>query len=256
MMKEKEEKTRNRRQCWRFLPAMLGVLLWVTSGISEGTNQVNITLDEVEMTLRTEERLQMDEAVDRWHQSPLYQRMSILEVLSGKLSQKDRRPLNQSAQGEERYDLNSLAGRAAWMMDRLMHVQLPPIPQNASPEDLNKTQKTAKQKVAEYRREALARQMMSIQKLSVEQLKKTYAGRIVPGINEKATESMSNMSSLLRDWFPLGRDLQVLEAIVGTKAEPVQGGFSFRFDTGFGGLEYFFTVDDGKIETVVLKGLN
>lgn len=231
--------------------AAFALLLSSAQVRSEESNPVSsISWGSVDCALVTDDARMLVLVVSQWPHAHLYQRLSVLDVLAEKLSVRDRCRISGNVAGAERYDMTVVAGRAAWMMERMMQVELPAIATNATPEDLTKLQAVGKQMVAEYRAQAMERHRKLIQEPPAEHLKAKYAGRITFGIKTNVFASCKMFSCLLGEWFPLEKNMKELEYIVGANAASAAGGKVYYFDNGLVGAEFFFKMEAGKIKGV------
>lgn len=231
---------------------VLALFLSSVQARAEETNRANITWSQVVGSLHTSDAKKLVVVVSNWPRAPLYQRLSILDALVEKLSQRDTYPISENVKGAERYDMTIVAGRAAWLMELIMQVQLPAIPRGISEADLAKVQSAGRQLAAEYRLKELDRARLLRQEPSVEKLQAAYVGRITQGIRTNAINAWFQMSALLNEWFPLEKDMKDFERIIGTKAAPRDGGMVYDFDNGYVGGQFFFKVDGGKIKGVFI----
>jgi hypothetical protein len=142
-------------------------------------------------------------------------------------------------------DLRVVAGRAQWFIDEIM---LLPRQAENSVRNTNERIKIWKASVASRR---------TVTPKQVEMLRTKYAGKIHIGIaGGKAYESIENFDKFLEEWFPYGKSLQEMEAILDVKLPVERGDAVLRIDSGFNGLEYRFLQEGGTIHSVKISGID
>ena len=140
-------------------------------------------------------------------------------------------------------DLRVVAGRAEWFIDQI--VLLPRVAANSG-RNTNERIEMWKASVASLR---------TTTPQQVEMLKTEYGGKIRNGIFREASESIQNFEKFLEEWFPYGKSLKEMEAILGFRLPDDGDEAVLLMDTGLGGTEYRFVQSNGTIRVVKQRGL-
>jgi hypothetical protein len=155
-------------------------------------------------------------------------------------------------------DLSRAAGRAKWAVERLLGVPLPHVLPSSSREELGKLRAQASLLVDAYRNGmiALAADHPPSPE-AVADLKRRYAGKILPSNPQLAWQSMEAMDALLSEWPPIGRKLEDLVSIIGPKPETAEhygpGAVSYQFMGAEFGVVYVFVMQHGIIRSVSVR---
>jgi len=136
-------------------------------------------------------------------------------------------------------DLRVVAGRAEWLIDQVL---LQPREADNSVRRINERVDLWKASIASGR---------TLTPTQVGMLRTKYAGKIRTGIVQgKASEYIRNLENFLDEWFPYGKSLQEMEQILDVSLPVKNDEAVLTIDSGFGGQEYRFLLDQGKIRVV------
>lgn len=156
-------------------------------------------------------------------------------------------------------DLSFFAGRAKWMLERLLAMKLPGVvDRSSSPEYLRSLREAARLAVEGYRQGIMAlAEDYEIPPGEFARLKRKYKGRIPGG--PWAEDSVIRpgeigMDKFLLEWPPVGRQYEDLVSLIGVKGEPEENGVSYTFDWGSTTHKYRFILRDGLIRSVWITG--
>ena len=195
------------------------------------------------------------EVSDQCKGAPVYSRLALAEALVPLLARQEIRETPGYEWQPRTHDLGQIAGRAAFLLEVIVDTELPHVEPTSSEADLAAIQRVALAAVAGYRAGIMAVATERNVGESTESLKKAYKGKITPGITQGAPGSATAMAELLDRWFPIGKKIDDLAELVGSPGEKRNDGIAYRFDTGYGGSEFLFVVEDGVIVSVRISGL-
>jgi hypothetical protein len=173
------------------------------------------------------------------------QKISLVDALSEMLTDNSKVQLDGYVFQNGEPDLRVVSGRVQWLIDEIILV---PRRAENSVSTTNERIKLWKASVAS-RRDVTPKQ--------VETLKAKYAGKVRIGIvGGKAWESIDNFESFLEAWFPYGKSVQEMEAILDLKLPVERGEVLVHIETGLNGLEYRFLQESGTIHKITIVGIN
>src|SRR5688572_23782517 len=165
-------------------------------------------------------------------------KIMLVDALTDLLTDNRKLPLNGYVFRADEPDLRIAAGRAEWFIDQV--VLLPRDRDNSV---------SKSQRIEMWKADIASRRSAPPQQVEV--LRKKYAGTVHVGIvGEKETESIQNLENFLDEWFPYGKSLQEMERILNVSLPVENGEAVLRIDSGFGGREYRFLLDQGRIRVV------
>jgi hypothetical protein len=191
----------------------------------------------------------------KWKGAPLYQRVALLDFLVGSLSDVGHVETINYEWKQGSNDKNHVAGRAAWALEEILGAKLMDVIPTSSDDDLSRIHGDAERLVSVYREGILTLASEYEVGGPPDELKASYAGKI--GLSAVgAIESAVAMGQLLEEWFPVGKKLDTLEAILGFQGTRSGKQVEFRFDSGFLGIAYHFIVVDGVIISVAIHGFS
>ena len=220
---------------------------------TNGTHRV-ITVDEVAALLRAGDIATCESLVKEWKEALPYQRAGLAEELVAHLQDKGSCPARGYQWKKGDNDRSLIAGRAKWAMEELLEVHLPDVDQSTETKDLATLQKNAQSLLDKRKADLVANQKEHDPRR--EELAEKYKGKINPGISAGAPGSVTAIQGLLAEWPPIGRRIQDLAAIIGSQGEKIDGQVSYKFDTGYGGFDYHFSVEQGTITSVKIYGID
>ena len=180
-----------------------------------------------------------------------HERLALLEGLLPSLSLLERAETVNYEWVKGTHDLRIVAGRAARRLDALLGLKLPPVTAETTQEQAVELYHQVEPVVRAYRAgiEDMSRTYAS--RRSVAELKKAYAGRIKPGIdNENWVRHLAAMEELLDEWCPIGKRFSDLAEIIGDAGEENGRDRGYRFENGFFGTYIRFRVEEGVIRSV------
>lgn len=241
---------------WRKLCiGLIGLSIANTAlGQQKQVETVQITVRDLEKFLRDEAQLsELRKTVSSMKQAPLYLRLSLAELLVDSLRDEAKATAITYEWKKGTHDRGRVAGRAAWALEQIIGKELKVVRPTTSAPQLGLVRDEAVRLVRSYRSRAL--RIRSGSEPSPDALKISYANKINPGISgELARKSSKAMNRLLSEWCPIGKRLSDLESIVGKPARVSVDKVYYRFDSGYGGVDYRFKVKKGVIESVLLFG--
>jgi hypothetical protein len=224
----------------------------------DGVIKPVFSIDEVGGFFRREDLSGMEKIIQNWQKGPSYLKLSLLETLTDHLKTLEKCSTRNYIWEEGTHDLNRKNGRAAWAIEKLLEIKLDKITPDSTWEENQKIYNECANIVKAYRAGIMsaASEVKNIK--TKEELTKSYKDKIKPGISTKHEESFNSMSSLLSEWFPIGRKLSDLEEIVGTPGtnRPKENCIDYDFQNGVDGVLYRFTVEDGIITSVLILGID
>lgn len=219
-----------------------------------------------------------DRSVTRFADEPIYIRMSVASELVAMITDASTwegyDPQHvEEVMVESRHSLALKSGRAAYALDRLFGFDLPPVRASIGRASLSDIQEGANKQIAAYSKGVIDVIRAYEIGQDVERLKREFGLHLAgSGIDGHLTmREHESFNALLERFFPIEKSLADLEMIVGQRsfavnaetklletrpdsAEPT-GTFEYRFDTGYGGIIYYFEVKDGVIKNVVRTSL-
>ena len=219
-----------------------------------------VTHEEILAYERTKYPIEIAEFVRRLEPAPTYMKLVFAEELANRLLIDKECPMSELAghryaYREGTHDLRRLPGRAAHALEHLLGVALPKVTPASSPADLKLLHGKAVRLLGAYRSGVMA--MVRDYEIGkrADALTATYKGKVRPGARHWY-ESTLAMARLLADWFPIGKKLSDLEKIVGYKPDRRdRKQVSYWFETSTGGWAFHFTIEDGIITSVSIRGI-
>ena len=156
-------------------------------------------------------------------------------------------------------DLSCAAGRSAFVIQELLHIQLPPATADQNNDQIEAIQDQARTAIKAYRQALMDSVREPRRERSVKELTEAYKGKIKIGLQTFAQGDASfwAMMDLFDEWPPIGRRMADLRAILGSDGE-VQGGsrlFRIVETDGLTGTEFEIVEKDGLIVSVILEGI-
>lgn len=199
----------------------------------------------------------LEEVSDELRKAPLYLRLSIAALLVEETASYERCELRGYTYGNDDQDLNWVAGRSAFLLEKALGVPLPRLAPNSTTRHVDHLHAEAAKAYNALRQQIVA-QHMAIRDPSVDPaLKMKYAGKIDPTRSAaRFDEDVLALYDLLNEWFPLGRKMRELEEIVGHEAQRYRDGFCYTFDEGYGGVRFVFRTREGLIDSVFVYFLD
>ncbi len=212
----------------------------------------------------------LSQDIDRVRKQPLYLRLSAASSLVDLMVDRNVVALHHYSPNGD-HDLRLIAGRAAFAIDRLFPISVPTITRDTVPEDLARLAEAVRQQLDAYRLGVLA--VVNEYQIGEDhaRLAQTYQERIHEGIPEAdrtfffTTRGASDFRECLDAFFPIGKRLDDLEAIVGADArleESIHDGNDttngvqvvayYARDSRFA-IAYRFLIHDGVIESVSIS---
>jgi hypothetical protein len=208
------------------------------------------------------------DSIDEW---PLYQRLSLARFLVERVGDPSRSPLDHYERQPGEHDLSRVAGRAALMVERAIPIAIPTITPEMSQERLREVAASARRQYEAYRAGVLDTVAAYNIGSETEAIATRYREAIYVDIEPEQRRhgfweaGRPQFEQMLHDFFPLGKRLTNLEAVMGAMAEAHEpelkartssagatGVFeysyhdkSIRFRTS-----YYFLVEDGVINAV------
>lgn len=215
-----------------------------------------VFVDEVRGFLRKTTLGSCEAVVSLWRGSQSFERLALAEELLDhfKSTEKCRIANYEWKPGTD--DMSRVAGRAKWAFEQILGVRLANVTPTSVEEDLRTLHYDASRLLTAYRNGILSVAgdgATSPERLK--ELKDKYGGKIEPGISLKAPGYSRAMHELPLEWPPIGKCIIDLYEVVGSEGRRTDDGVSYRFDTGYGGVEYQLAVSGGKIVSVRAYGL-
>jgi hypothetical protein len=199
----------------------------------------------------------IEASLQKWRTAPLYQKISASEDLAGSLLSAEVTETTGYRWQEGSHDCNQIAGRAAWALEEMLGIQLSPVTPGISREQLRRVHAEARSLLEAYRRGAMSlASERDADGSHIQRLKRSYAGKIELGLTmDRAPGCSAAFNRLLQEWFPLGKKVGDLDAIIGAVGEKTGGNVYYRFDNGESGVQYEVKTRDGVIVAVRISGL-
>jgi hypothetical protein len=244
------------------LMAVLGVVVILTAQGAFAEDESRraartVVVDEVVGFFRKTLVDSCEEVVSFWKEAQSFEKLALAQELLDNLESSEKCRIFRYKWTPGTDDMSRVAGRAKWALEQIIGVKLANVTPESSEEDLRRLRSDASRLLQAYRNGVLS--VAGDGETSAEDLKKLkekYAGRIKPGISLKAPEYSRAMHQLLLEWSPIGRRIADLADIIGAHGRRTEYGICYGFDTGYGGVEYQFSVAGGKIMSVRVYGLN
>jgi len=211
-----------------------------------------VTSSQALVVVSTPVPAELEPRIEAWKGAPSWQKLAFCRELLPLLREADPCRTRDYEWKAGTHDLRLAAGRAAWVLERMLDVTLPQVRPDSQAAELDVVAEAAAAAFADYRARAIAEAESASAKggRTVEELTKTYRGRIQPDLRAQAGASSAMMARLLNEWFPIGRGIAELETIVGAAGKIDERGVTYRFDNGLSGSVFLFVVQDGVIEAV------
>ncbi len=195
-------------------------------------------------------------AIENLGECPLYLKFSLAELLVSHMRSRDSVDLSGYAPKAGTHDFRSVAGRAAAAFESLLNLELGATRASAQTE-LDKVQKEAERLLSAYR--AGAMHVVGAYSVGNDSagLTTRFRDRIRAGLFPRFSEQSANaMAALLREWLPVGKELQALEDVVGKATRRAPEWSEYRFDSGYTGWVFRFSVNGhGVITGVTVSGV-
>ena len=188
--------------------------------------------------------------------APLYLRVAIAELCVDAICAGKMFDTPDYAWDRNSHDLRTRAGRAAACLESILRVELPHVTLDTTADDLGKIREVAASRLMLYRQGLLDVGIAYKDDDLRKTLKEELNGKITVGKSPDASNSARTMANLLDRWYPIGRPVVHLSEILGVAGEPGQHGVTYRFDTGYGGYVFEFSVKDGLIQSVHVRGID
>lgn len=259
--------------------ALTVAALWSAEDVQIDTVQVQYRMSsDLIVHLNRYSDVAFDRSVKRFAGEPVYLRMSVANELVAIITDSSTWKGYDSEHiddviVESRHSLALRAGRAAYALEWLFGFTLPPVRESTGRALLTDIQRSASRQIAAYSRGVI--DIIHAYEIGkdVERLKREFGPRLAgSGINGHLTmREHDSFNALLEQLFPIDKSLTDLEMIVGQRALAVNaetklletrpdsaeptGIFEYRFDTGYGGIIYYFEVKSGVIKKVVRTSL-
>lgn len=210
----------------------------------------------------------LEETRDRLKAEPLYLKLSYAPYLLERLKSTEKCETQEYERSPADHDLNCIAGRAAWILEGAFDIAIPAIEASSTQGERENSHRLAARQLDAFERgvtQAVQQYRVGDHKTA---LKHKYQRRILEGSPEEhgplfTIQAVHPMNAMLEEWFPLGKRLADLEAIIGRKAwsyhrkrrddessEHVSGVFEYKCDSGFHGTAYYLLVREGVIEAM------
>ena len=227
-----------------------------TNGAAPAPARILFSFDAVVGMVTCDGIDRAEEDLARWSRTRAYEKLAVAEALVGCLTSqekcKDRSAPQWSPGGN---DLSRVAGRGKWCLERILGVSLPDVRPDSSSEELRTLHAQGGQAVEAYRNGIIARAADDrVPPAEFARLKRKYRGRIVPRVLDENRDYMYAMEDLLAEWPPIGRKMEDLAAIIGSKAKTgddhARGAAVYRFAGTHRETEYHFIMRDGIIRSV------
>ena len=216
--------------------------------IAQENQSRNIAQADVADLLACTSQLLLQQKISQYTNAPLYQKLWMADQLQHKLGSPDLCHLPGYSRRQGEHDLGRVAGRAAYTVERLLGVDLPLMTSEdgtAKSEDVVRTVRSA----IERNRQSKSRPRESAE---IERLRHKYASTIRPGIYDGAHKAAERMLGLFDEWFPLGRNINDLEDILGVAGTQTSDDRVYMFDDGNVRIEIRTELRTNSIQWVIL----
>ena len=193
--------------------------------------------------------------VRRWTSLPPFMRAAIAGEI-GKVVSSDAAAEFTGPRGSTNYALDTVHGRALWALAQLTGVWVPAADAIGDARSRRAVQAEALRLALAYRNAVIS--MASEPDAGPQNapdLAKAYKGRIRPGTSDSAQELAAVMWEFLVRWRPLGRKVEELKAIAGDPTRITGTNLKYDFDTGFGGKQFVFLIEEGRIVEVQINSM-
>jgi hypothetical protein len=193
---------------------------------------------------------ELDAFVLKFNSMPEYLNVSLSEVLTTYIMSKDECQMVNYIYKSGEHDLRLVSGRAAWILERVLKIELVAVSSDSTEEQLNISIKKALEEIEKRRSAAIAGGVENEDTTMLE-LQKEFSGTIKTGvIGEEYAASMATMWLLMEKWQPLGKSTEYVESIVGKKLKTRGDYFYYIIDSGFSGFRLKVQVRNGVIFSV------
>jgi len=234
---------------------------------------VKVPVPEIVRHLERYPTAEFAQSVDRFASEPLYYRLCLIDALVEKLTDVSMwngyNPEEAGGQDiDSKHALALKAGRAAYVIEEVFDLEIPAIQDTTERSLLSAVQENVRRELASYSQGVMDTVDAYGIGTDIGRLRQEFGPRLAgSGENGDLTEGEhDSFRELLNRFFPIGKRLIDLEMIVGRRpfminsetktletrpesAEPT-GVFEYRFDSGYGGVLYYFEVKDGIIHDI------
>lgn len=210
----------------------------------------------------------LDRETKQLKEQPEYLRLSYAPYLVELLTDRRQRETLYYEWAPGTHDLRLVAGRAAWVLQEVYRITIPPLDSKATAEICAGAQKAVQVQLQAIRTTTMALVEFEGVGHDVDALERKYQDKIqaqspYEGSRRFRRAAAKPLREMLNEFFPLGKKLTDLERIVGQRAyvydpslrvretsEKVTGVFEYGCTDGMFGEAYFFLVRGGVIEAV------
>ena len=211
----------------------------ISSDVSDSYHRSPISLTKPMYAIDIEKRLNRVIKPERDDSS--WRRLSVAEWLLPMMLQREHVETREYEYTGGEHDLSILAGRAAWMIERLIGCDLPPITTDGGADALTRAHTIASAYAAGYRQGLLRHELDTFDRADKERaLRKQYSTPI---------NQYTQMHVFLKQWMPIGKPIRLLEEIMGEE-EHVTDGVRMYVYGSFTAYAFYFVIEDGIIERV------
>lgn len=195
-------------------------------------------IDAIDMEKKLKSIIAPESRDATWH------RLSAAELLLPMLLASDPVEVVDYEYERGTHDLSMLAGRAAWMIERLNDCELPPVNRHGGYEALTDTHTIATAYASGYRKGLLAREAECADPAAKQ--------RLLLERNPTPIVMNQQMTDFLRQWMPLGKPIRVLEEIMGEEKHIADGVRTYVYGRHTA-CSFYFVIKDGIIEQVFFE---
>lgn len=91
----------------------------------------------------------------------------------------------------------------------------------------------------------------------IKQLKEKYGNVIRQGVKgENIGESVRSMEALMKEWDPVGSPQNELRAVLGEPSQATKSEMLYRFDSGLGGWEWRYEIEENTVRRMEKRSLD